>query len=431
MSDSPAPGIAGTAGLVSGHDADALPVSDAQQIILAHTHPISDTETLPLKQALGRVLAANLISPINVPAADNSAMDGYALRCADLDTDQPVTLKVIGHALAGHAYAGRVNAGQCVSIMTGAVVPADCDGVLPQEVAQAASASAVTLPARSAQAGDNVRRAGEDLAQGQAALKQGRLLTPADIGLIASLGLGEVSVMRRLRVAHFSTGDELRSAGQALDEGSVYDSNRYTLHGMLVRAGCEPIDLGIIKDDPVSIEAAFRQACEQADAVITSGGVSAGDADHTRRMMDKLGDVAFWTLAMRPGKPLAFGTLRSGGRSALMFGLPGNPVAVMVSFYFFARPALMKLAGATLPPLQTIRARSLSMIRKKSGRTEYQRGIASPAQDGQLSVRVTGAQGSGILSSMSEANCMIILTDDRTSIQQGDFVEVLMFDGLI
>lgn len=303
--------------------------------------------------------------------------------------------------------------------------------MLPQEIAQTATAEAVTLPSRSARAGDNLRRAGEDLAKGQAALTQGRILTPADLGLIASLGIGQISVMRKLRVAHFSTGDELRSVGQALDEGSVYDSNRYTLHGMLVRAGFEPLDLGVIKDDPVSIEAAFRQACEQADAVITSGGVSAGDADHTRKMMDKLGDVAFWKLAMRPGRPLAFGSLQAHGRTALMFGLPGNPVAVMVSFYFFARPALMKLAGATPSALPMLRAKSLSDIRKKAGRTEYQRGIATTTADGQLTVKITGAQGSGILSSMSEANCMIVLSDHQTSIQANDLVDILMFDGLI
>ena len=412
-------------------DTDVLPVAKALQTILSQVSPITDTEILPLKQTLGRVLAADLISPIDVPASDNSAMDGYALLSADLDSQHAVTLRIVGYALAGHAHHGGVNAGECVRIMTGAVVPADCDCVLPQEIAEAASADEVTLPARSARAGDNVRLAGEDLAKGQAALKQGRILTPADIGLIASLGIGDITVMRKLRVAHFSTGDELRSVGQALDEGSVYDSNRYTLHGMLMRAGCEPLDLGVIKDDPASIESAFQQACKQADAVITSGGVSAGDADHTRQMMNKLGDVAFWKLAMRPGRPLAFGCIQSDGHHALMFGLPGNPVAVMVSFYFFARPALMKLAGATPPSLPTIRAISLHGIQKKTGRTEYQRGIASRSADGQLSVRVTGAQGSGILSSMSDANCMIVLHDDQGSLNAGDLVDVLMFDGLM
>ena len=416
---------------VTSQDAESLAVSVAQQIILDHASPIHDTTVLPLKQALGRVLAVDVISPINVPAHDNSAMDGYALRSADLASAEPVTLKVAGRALAGHAYAGQVHAGECVRIMTGAVIPKGCDCVLPQEAVLSATDAEAVLPAASAKAGDNLRRAGEDLALGQIALPQGRLLTPADIGLLASLGMAEVAVFRKLRVAYFSTGDELRSVGQPLDEGSVYDSNRYTLHGMLMRLGCEPVDMGVIRDDPASIEAALRDGCQQADAVITSGGVSAGDADHTRRMMDKLGDVAFWKLAMRPGRPLAFGKLDIGGKCAPLFGLPGNPVAVMVSFYFFVRPALLRMMGAAPAALPVIRARSLNDIRKKSGRTEYQRGIASTDSDGQLSVRVTGAQGSGILSSMSEANCMIILSDSQTSIQTGDRVNVLMFDGLI
>ena len=416
---------------IASRDADSLPVSVAQQIILDHARPVPDTERLPLKMALGRVLAAQLISPINVPAHDNSAMDGYALRSADLADAGPVALKIVGRALAGHAHGARVQAGECVRIMTGAVIPEGCDCVLPLEAVLNESDTEALLPGRSAASGDNLRRAGEDLAQGQVALAQGRILTPADLGLIASLGFPDVPVFRRLRVAHFSTGDELRSAGETLDEGSVYDSNRYTLHGMLARLGCEPIDLGIIRDDPASIEATLRAACEQADAVITSGGVSAGDADHTRRMMDKLGDVAFWKLAMRPGRPLAFGQLDAAGNRALLFGLPGNPVAVMISFYFFVRPALLRMAGAIPPQLLTISARSLNTLRKKAGRTEYQRGIASTGADGQLSVRITGAQGSGILSSMSEANCIIILRDDQTSVQVGDLVELLMFDGLI
>ncbi len=422
------------AGKLTGRDADSLAVADAQRIILSHIEPIQATETVALKQALGRVLATDLISPLNVPFADNSAMDGYALRSTDLHavkTTSFVTLKIAGHAFAGHRFDGTVGAGHCVRIMTGAVIPQGCDVVVPQELAQTVNDSTVELPAQSVQPGLNIRRAGEDLARGQAALKQGRLLSPADLGLIASLGLAEVVVKRKLRVAHFSTGDELRSAGQALDEGSVYDSNRYTLHGMLVRAGFEPIDLGLVRDDPAAIDTALRQACEQADAVITSGGVSAGDADYTRQMMARLGDVAFWKIAMRPGRPLAFGTLDVNGKRALLFGLPGNPVATMVSFYFFARPALYALASAEVPDIMTVRAISEADIPKKPGRTEYQRGQLTRLPSGEVSVRTTGSQGSGILSSMTEADCMIILPNDQGAVRTGDLVDVLPFDGLI
>ena len=418
----------------SASDADALSVSAAQKIILSHVRPITDTVTAPLKQALGRVLATDIVSPINVPAADNSAMDGYALRSADLKPESQtsgVALTIAGHAYAGHPFGGTVSAGACVRIMTGAVIPDGCDAVLPQELAQLDSEGNVILPRQSTTPGMNIRCAGEDLAIGDTALKQGRLLKPADLGLIASLGLADVPVMRTLRIAHFSTGDELRSAGQPLDAGSVYDSNRYTLHGMLTRAGFDAIDLGLVNDDPAAIEAAFRSASEQADAVITSGGVSAGDADYTRQMMARLGDVAFWKIAMRPGRPLAFGKLALNGKSTLLFGLPGNPVATMISFYFFARPALYALTGAQAPAPVAIRAISDTDIHKKNGRTEYQRGLLCTSSDGELRVRTTGAQGSGILSSMTEADCMIVLPDSQDVVRKGDAVSVLLFDGLI
>ena len=428
------PASSHTAGALAGSDADSLAVADAQRIILSHVQPIAETENIPLKQALGRVLAVDLISPLNVPVADNSAMDGYALRSTDLRSPgqtSTITLKICGHAYAGHPFDGKVDAGTCVRIMTGAVIPQGCDAVLPQELVQRINEHEVALPSQALLPGLNIRRAGEDLALGQVAVRRGRVLTPADIGLIASLGFADVSVKRKLRVAHFSTGDELRSTGQPLDEGSVYDSNRYTLHGMLVRAGFEPIDLGLVNDDPAAIEVAFRQACEQADAVITSGGVSAGDADYTRQMMARFGDVAFWKIAMRPGRPLAFGKLDLNEKSTLLFGLPGNPVATMVSFYFFARPALYALAGAHAPEVIAIRAVSETDIPKKSGRTEYQRGQLTRSPEGELSVRTTGAQGSGILSSMTEADCMIVLPDHQGPVRKGDPIDVLPFSGLI
>ena len=417
----------------AGYNPDHLPVPLAQQLVCTAVTPITDTETLPLKQALGRILAAELVSPIAVPSHDNSAMDGYALRGSDLSAS-PVTLTVVGKAFAGHPYPNEVQPGECVRIMTGAVIPRGCDSVIPHELATHATDTAVTIPPGRIRAGDNRRLAGEDLPAGSTALPRGRRLTPSDLGLIASLGIGEVTVMRKLRVAFFSTGDELRSIGQPLDEGCVYDSNRYTLHGMLVRAGCEPIDMGVVRDDPASLEAALRNACRQADAIITTGGVSAGDADFTREMMDRLGEVLFWKIAMRPGRPMAFGRIRddsSAGKQAVLFGLPGNPVAVMASFYFFARDALAIMAGGAPHPLLSMRLPCAEAIRKKPGRTEYQRGIVSVDASGKQVVRITGAQGSGILSSMSEANGMIVLHHDHGDLPAGSLVDVIPFDGLI
>jgi molybdopterin molybdotransferase len=267
------------------------------------------------------------------------------------------------------------------------------------------------------------------LKAGSAALKAGRIIRPADLGLCASLGFAEIPVQRRLRVAFFSTGDELRSIGEPLGEGCVYDSNRYTIYGMLQRLGCEIIDMGVVRDSPEALEDALRTACENADAIITSGGVSVGAADYTKQVMAQLGDVTFWKVGMRPGRPLAFGRVTSNGRSAFLFGLPGNPVAVMVSFYFFARDALLQMMGANAP-LPLLQARSSEAIRKKPGRTEYQRGIITRGADGAPEVRLTGAQGSGILRSMSEANCMVVLHDEQGSVAAGDMVDILPFEGL-
>ncbi len=411
------------------YDPESLRVDLAQQAIARLITPITDTESVPLKQALGCVLAHAIISPINVPAHDNSAMDGYALRGSDL-TDADLTLNIVGKAFAGHPYARAVQAGECVRIMTGAVIPQGCDTVIPQELVTAGEQS-VTIPAHAVKRGANRRLAGEDLAAGSTALPQGRVLTPSDIGLIASLGIGTVTVMRKLRVAFFSTGDELRSIGQPLDEGCVYDSNRYTLQAMIERAGFEAIDLGVVRDDPASLEAALRDACRQADVVITTGGVSAGDADYTKAMMARLGEVLFWKIAMRPGRPMAFGRIAVDGKGALFFGLPGNPVAVMATFYCFARDALYRLQGATPPVLPLIRAISTEAIRKRPGRTEYQRGVLESDACGVARVRLTGAQGSGILSSMSEANCMVVLLHDDGDIAPGGAVSAIPFHGLI
>ena len=430
LDDTLPPTLAKVASCIDGYDPDALSVRGAQRIIRDFVQPVRAVEMVALRAALGRVLARDLVSPIDVPAHDNSAMDGYALRGSDLPAGGTASLRVIGVAYAGKPSGLVPGAGECVRIMTGGVMPEGCDSVLPQEFVDQESADAITLRAGVIKPGDNRRFAGEDLKRGGPALKAGRIIRPADLGLIASLGIAEVPVQRRLRVAFFSTGDELRSIGEGLDEGCVYDSNRYTIYGMLQRLGCYIVDMGIVRDNPDALEEALRSACESADAIVTSGGVSVGAADYTRQVMARLGDVTFWKIGMRPGRPLAFGRVSSNGRSAFLFGLPGNPVAVMVSFYFFAREALLRMMGAQAP-LPLLKARSGGAIRKKPGRTEYQRGIVAPGADGLPEVRITGSQGSGILRSMSEANCMVVLHDEQGNVAAGDTVDILPFEGLV
>lgn len=425
-----APPSAATAS--GGQHDSALPVEQAQGLIAQQITPLDACQTVPLFSALDRVLAQDVISPINVPAYDNSAMDGYALHGADLPSAEQAqtTFKVIGIAYAGRPCTLQVQAGECIRIMTGAAMPAGCDSVLPQELASASSDTSVTIAHGVIQSGANRRYAGEDLKQGSVALAKGKLLRPADLGLIASLGMAEISVQRKLRVAFFSTGDELRAPGQPLDKGSIYDSNRYTVFGMLTRLGCDVIDMGIVRDDPQALDAALRSACQQADAIITSGGVSEGAADYTRDILASLGQLSFWKLAMRPGRPLAFGQIRDGEHSAWLIGLPGNPVAVAISFYLFARPALLAMMGTKAPQV-TLQARAQAAMRKRPGRTEYQRGIISRGADGQPEVRLTGAQGSGILRSMTEANCIVVLGHEQGNVAAGEMVDVLLFEGLI
>lgn len=413
------------------YQAHALSVTAAQQIIQAFVHEVQETEAVNLFSAFERVLAHDIASPIDVPAHDNSAMDGFAFDGTALQAGGDLELKIVGHALAGHPFRGQVLAGECIRIMTGAVMPTNCNTVVPQEFTESVGQDQIRFPKSKVQLGDNRRFRGEDLSKGKVALSKGKRITPADLGLLASLGLAQVEVKRKIRVAYFSTGDEIRSLGESLDAGSVYDSNRYTIYGMLQRLGCEMLDMGVVADNPEQLEQALRYACEHADAIITSGGVSVGAADYTKQIMAKLGEVEFWTIGMRPGRPMAFGKIQSNRHSAYLFGLPGNPVAVMVTFYFFVRQALHTLMGATASPLMTVAAISSKAIRKRQGRTEYQRGFATKNAQGQLEVEVTGSQGSGILRSMSEANCMIILHDACKDIAAGDFVEVLLFDGLI
>ena len=413
--------IAQTVSCLDGYDPGALRVDKAREAILSCLSPITKVESISIKQALGRVLAQDIVPKINVPAHDNSAMDGYAVRFSDLQKNS--SLREIGTALAGKPFGGKLGAGECVRIMTGAVMPAGADTVVIQEVVKK-EGERVTIPPGQKQA-QNVRYAGEDLKVGVAVLKSGKLLAPADIGLIASLGIGRVKVKRRLRVALFATGDELASIGKKLKAGEVYDSNRYTLHGMLSRLGVEIIDMGVVRDDPKELEKAFRQASREADVVITTGGVSVGEADFVKQLMAKLGEVLFWKIAMRPGRPMAFGKI--GG--AFLFGLPGNPVAVMVTFYQFVRDALLHLSGRRDDAFPVLRAIASENLRKVPGRTEYQRGVVFKDQD-QWKVRTTGQQGSGVLRSMSEANCFIVLEHERGAVKAGEQVAVQLFEGL-
>ena len=410
----------------SDYDPNSMPVEKAREHIRAFLSPVTTVERLSIRATLGRVLAEDVISPVNVPQHDNSAMDGYAVRFADLKSDAESTLKIVGASFAGKPYQGTLAAGQAVRIMTGAVIPAGADSVVQQERARASAdqVSVMPLPKK----GTNTRSAGEDLRAGEAALKRGQPIRPAEIGMMASLGIGEVAVYRKLRVAFFSTGDELVAVGMPLGPGQIFDSNRYTIYGLLMRLGCEVLDMGVIRDTPEDVEQAFKDAARAADVVITSGGVSVGEADYVKQVLDRLGEVLFWKIAMKPGRPLAYGKIGD----AHFFGLPGNPVAVMVTFYQFVRDALLHLQGQTRTiPLPTQKVVCTSAIKKAPGRTEFQRGILSRDATGQWSVRTTGDQGSGILSSMSQANCFIILPTDQGNVPAGSEVDIQLLEGLI
>jgi molybdopterin molybdotransferase len=415
---------------LNGYDPTALPAGKVNEFLARMVPQVPTTERMHLAQALDRVLAEDVISPISVPPHDNSAMDGFAFRGSELQADAPTRLAVVGTAFAGQAWQGAIGTRQCVKIMTGAVMPAGLDTVVPQELCHLEDGS-ITIAPGLLQAGDNRRLLGEDLMAGAIALQTGELLAPAALGLLASLNIGEVQVYRKLKVAYFSTGNEVLSLGDSPREGAIYDSNRYTVFGLLRRWGFDVIDMGVVRDDPATLEAAFVQAASQADAVITSGGVSVGEADHTKAMMRKLGDVAFWRIAMRPGRPMAVGRIGE----CVLFGLPGNPVATMVTMLAFVRPALLRMSGANVQkycqePVY-LQARSTESLRKKPGRTEYQRGCVSRGVKG-LEVRITSAnQGSGVLSSMVAANGLIVLHHDQGNVNVGDTVDVMMFEGLM
>ncbi|HZV61929.1 MAG TPA: gephyrin-like molybdotransferase Glp [Methylophilaceae bacterium] len=419
------------ANLVSGascmddYDPNSMPVDQARRYIRDYLSPVADTQRVPLRHSLDRVLAQDIVSPCNVPNHDNSAMDGYAFNADDLQA-AGTQLAIIGTAYAGKVFEGTVGKGQCVRIMTGGVMPVGTDTVIMQEKVQVSGdhISFTDMPKRHL----NKRCAGEDLKLGQAVLTAGRIMRAADLGLVASLGIGEVEVYRRLRVAFFSTGDELASIGQSLEQGQVYDSNRYTLYGMLTRLNVDVMDMGVVRDDPDILKKTLLDAANHADVIITSGGVSVGEADYMKQLLSELGQVVFWKIAMKPGRPLAYGKVGN----AHYFGLPGNPVAVMVTFYQFVRQALLVLMGQPEPPpIPMFEAISTEDIRKLPGRTEFQRGVLFVDEDGKWKVRPTGNQGSGILRSMSEANCFIVLDDTVGNLPAGSLVRVQVLEGMI
>jgi molybdopterin molybdotransferase len=402
-----------------------LSVAQALQYLYSELQPINGVEQLPIRNALGRILAKDVYSPNNVPPHDHSAMDGYAVRSADLPNSGKVQLQIVGTSWAGKPYTQMVEAQQCVRIFTGGVIPLGSDTVIMQEDVEIKDN--IMILATGHEPGQHVGKMGEDLTIGQKVLVAGKRLTPADIGLLASLGIPEVQVKRRLRIAFFSTGDELCPLGKQPQLGQIYDSNRYTLHSLLSYLGVEPIDMGIVPDNRQDIENAFLLATKQADVLITSGGVSVGDADYVIETLQRIGKVNFWKIAMKPGRPLTFGKIEQ----TTFFGLPGNPVSAMATFYQIVQPALRQLMGQIPTTPLRFQVKCLSSLKKRPGRMEFQRGILTYDESGQLVVRSTGKQGSAMLSSMSQANCFIILPEESGNVMTGSTVLVEPFEEWI
>ncbi|MFG0606139.1 bifunctional molybdopterin-guanine dinucleotide biosynthesis adaptor protein MobB/molybdopterin molybdotransferase MoeA [Vibrio mimicus] len=400
-----------------------LSVEQGREKILSLISPLAETESVAIQECYQRVLAREVSSPINVPAYRNSAMDGYALRSDDLERD---SYRVVAEVLAGSHYAKTVELGEVVKIMTGAPMPQGADTVVMREQATQ-NGDVVSFAGAKIKAGQNVRQAGEDLAQGQAVFHSGQRLLSPEMGMLASLGFAHADVFRSLKVAIFSTGDEVQAPGGDIEPNSIFDSNRFTLTGLLKQFGCQVIDLGIIEDDEAKMMQVLEQAAKQADVVITSGGVSVGDADFIKSALEKLGQIDFWRINMRPGRPLAFGQI--AGKP--FFGLPGNPVAVMVSFINFVEPALRKMQGEQgWQPLK-VNALALEDLRSRQGRTEFSRGVYAFNTQGQLTVRTTGKQGSGILRSVSEANCLIEIAPAIDTVKVGESVTIIPLQGRI
>ena len=414
-------------------DPDLLPPGEAMRRIRAHVRAVDATETVAVIDALGRVAARDVVSPMDVPGHTNSAMDGYACAGGSLPDAAPRWYEVAGVARAGTPFPGpALGPAQAVRIMTGAVMPEGADTVVMQEHVEVDGARVRIPPG--AKPGQHVRQAGEDVAAGAVVVPRGRRVMPAEMGLLASLGIAEIEVHRRLRVAYFSTGDEIRPPGAPFEPGLVYDSNRFTMHGMLGRLGVEIVDLGIVPDRRDAVLDAFRDASgsgsgsARADVVLSSGGASAGEADYVKEVLSELGQVGFWRIAIRPGRPLAFGFLGD----SVFFGLPGNPVAVMVTFYQFVAPAIRAAAGEVdSRPIPALEARCATRLRKKPGRVEYYRAVLARDDAGALVARATGKTGSGLLHTMSDANCFIVLPEDGVTVEPGATVEVQPFFGLM
>jgi len=407
-------------------EADAISVDEAHKIITNKITPINRSEKLDLRNCLNRYLAKDIYSPINVPSHINSAMDGYAISGDDLPSQATKNYQVCGVAYAGRPSSDVHKAGHVTRIMTGATMPQGTDTVIMQEQVEITDKLNIRIKPEHKQ-GQNVRQAGEDIAKGSLVLPEGRQITPADLGVLSSLGFDQLDVFTRPRIAFFSTGDELRSVGESLKEGEIYDSNRYTLFGMLKQLEVEIIDFGVVKDTKDSIHNAFIKASELADLIITTGGVSVGDADYIKPTLKALGDTYFWKVAMKPGRPLTFGKVND----SWLFGLPGNPVAVMVTFMQFLEPAIQYLSSGNIKKPLALQAISNDKIRKRAGRTEFQRGIITSTTNKELIVQRTGKQGSGILTSMSMANCFIVLSEDSEGVDKGDMVTVQPFVGSI
>lgn len=406
-------------------DPNSLSFEQALDKVKQSVTPLKARRSVSIREAIGGVLANDVCSPMDVPPFINSAMDGYAINSQDIPASGEATLKVTGKSFAGKPFDGQVKQGECVRIMTGAVVPEGADTVVMQEHAQVNGDSIKIGPEH--QARQNVRYPGDDFSTGDIIIKAGERLSPAKLGLLASVGVTELEIVRTPVVAFFSTGDELKGVGQTLKPGDIYDSNRYILFGMLHKMGVQVIDMGVIPDIKQQIELTLKEATLCADIVITSGGASVGEADYIKQILDDIGQVNFWKIAMKPGKPLAFGKIGN----ALFFGLPGNPVSAMATFYQFVQPSIRLLQGEKQSSTIVLKARCTSMLKKRPGRKDFQRGIMSQDENGELIVGTTGIQGSHMLSSMSKANCFIVLESESGNIEAGTLVEVQPFNDLI